>query len=58
MVLCLPYSYCGGLESLICHLRGDLECGGLYVVGCSSVLEFFQMLKTIVGGNISVDEIK
>jgi hypothetical protein len=36
----------------------DLESGELYVAGCDSILEFFQLMKTIVIGAPSVQKIK
>ena len=52
MALRLPYHYGGRLETAIYRLsnRDDFWCDEFYVAGCGSILEFFQLMKTIISG--------
>jgi hypothetical protein len=60
MALRLPYHYCGSLETAVYRMSNtdDLECDELWVAGCYSILELFQLMKTIVSGSPTVQKIK
>jgi len=46
----------GGLSYV--GLTDVLECDEHYVAGCDSILEFFQLMKTIISGAPTVQKIK